>query len=383
MSIYQQIHSFNFPAPIRFGASAVKELPAYLKNNSLKKPLIVGDKIISELPFFQEIVKDLESNGLSVFVYTDLHKNPIESDVLGGVSAFKENDCDSIIGLGGGVPMDVARAIALKVHHPRPLFDYEDSAGGWKYVTEAIPHFITIPTTSGTGSEVGRSTVISDDVSHQKKILFSARLMAKQVFADPLLTNDLPPHITAATGMDALTHNLEAYLSKGYHPMADGIALEAIRMIGQSLEKAVNAPDLQARTDMMAASLMGATAFQKGLGIVHSLAHPLSTLLDTHHGLANALMLPYGMAFNVTGQEDKFVRIAQALNLSTHTADAVLAYLQTLNSKIGLPTKLSDIGVEKKHIDKLSELALADVCHSCNPKTVHLNDFKDLYTKAL
>ena len=227
--------------------------------------------------------------------------------------------------------MDVARAIVLRVNHREDLFKYDDLIGGDIYVTNDVPHFITIPTTAGTGSEVGRSAIISDEVTHQKKILFSPKLLAKIVFADPLLTMELPPFITAATGMDALTHNMEAFLAKMPHPMCDGIALEGISLIDQSLEKAVNHPDLESRSKMLIASLMGAVAFQKGLGVVHSLAHPLSSLLDTHHGLANAVNIPYGMEFNIEGFEHKFKRIARTLELKEENGKGVIEYLHELN----------------------------------------------------
>ncbi|NNE54548.1 MAG: iron-containing alcohol dehydrogenase, partial [Flavobacteriales bacterium] len=255
--------------------------------------------------------------------------------------------------------------------------------GGDQYVDGEIPHFITIPTTSGTGSEVGRSAIISEDESGKKRILFHPTLMAKIVFADPELTFDLPASVTAATGMDALTHNMEAYLAKNYHPMCDGIALQGISLIGRSLEGAVTNPDPGNRSDMMLASLMGAVAFQKGLGIVHSLAHPLSTLLDVHHGLANAIMITYGLEFNLSGFEEKFRQFAIALNFEKRRPEDVLEGLKALNERIGIPARLSDIGVQADHIPRLSELALADFCHPNNPKPVGLEDFRQIYEKAI
>jgi len=271
----------------------------------------------------------------------------------------------------------------LRVNHREDLFKYDDLIGGDVYVTNDVPHFITIPTTAGTGSEVGRSAIIADDDTHQKKILFSPKLLAKVVFADPMLTMDLPAPVTAATGMDALTHNMEAFLAKMPHPLCEGIALEGIALIHQSLENAVNKPDLQSRSKMLIASLMGAVAFQKGLGVVHSLAHPLSALLDTHHGLANAVNIPYGMQFNIKGCEDKFKRIARTLELKKESGEAVVEYLFDLNSNIGIPHKLSKIGVKAEHINTLADLAIADFAHPNNPKPVTREDFKGLYENAL
>lgn len=376
-------YTYNFPTTIRFGAGVIDELSDHLKANDLKKILIVSDAIVTQLSFFNAILKNLESVGIGFEVFSDIHKNPVKSDVLKGVAVFNQGQCDAVIGIGGGVAMDVARAIVLKVHHHEDLFHYDDLIGGDKYVTGPVPYFITIPTTSGTGSEVGRSAIIADDVTHQKKILFSPKLLAKIVFADPELTMNLPPFVTAATGMDALTHNLEAYLAKMSHPMCEGIALEGISLICSSLEKAVNKPDLISRSNMMIASLMGAVAFQKGLGVVHSLAHPLSGLLDTHHGLANAVNLPYGMRFNIEGQEKKFKKIARAMELTEETGEAVVNYLFELNKKVGLPTHLKDIGVNPEHIEPLADLAFADFCHPNNPKPVSREDFKKLYLEAL
>lgn len=377
------ISTFNFPTKIRFGAGVVDELADYLKDNGLSKPLIVTDPVVANLPFLKRIVENLRLKGISPEVFSDIHKNPVKSDVYKGDEAYYASERDSIIGIGGGAAMDVARAILLRINHREDLFKYDDLIGGDIYVTNDVPHFITIPTTSGTGSEVGRSAIIADDETHQKKILFSPKLLAKIVFADPLLTMDLPPFVTAATGMDALTHNMEAFVAKMYHPICEGIALEGISLIHNSLEKAVLNPDVDSRSKMLLGSMMGAIAFQKGLGVVHSLAHPLSSLLDTHHGLANAVNIPYGMKFNIAGFEDKFRRIARTLDLKDETGEAVVQYLFDLNSRINIPHRLRDIGVKDEHIETLADLAIADFAHPNNPKPVSREDFKALYLEAL
>lgn len=383
MTDFSIIRQYNFPTTIRFGAGVIKELPDHLAAAGICRPLLVTDPVVGQLGFFRDIRKSLENRSISVEVFSDIHKNPVRSDVEKGGEAYKAADRDCIIGIGGGAAMDVARAIALRVHHHRDLFDYDDLIGGDVLVTEEVPYFITVPTTSGTGSEVGRSAIISEDDTHRKRILFSPKLLAKLVYADPLLTMDLPPFVTAATGMDALTHNLEAYLAKMYHPMCEGIALEGVDLINRSIVAAVQQPDLASRSRMMIASLMGAVAFQKGLGVVHSLAHPMSSLLDTHHGLANAVNLPYGMRFNIGGCEAKFRRIAQVMELKEESGEAVVERLFALNKELGLPTRLRDAGVKPEHIDALADLAEADFCHPNNPKPVSRENFKKLYQEAL
>ena len=377
------ISQFNFPTTIRFGAGVISELPVYLSNNQLRRPLISTDPVIAGLDFFKQIVSDLTSKDFAVTVFHDIHKNPVKSDVYKGGDAYDNGQCDCIVGIGGGAAIDVARAILLRINHREDLFKYDDLIGGDIYVTNDVPPFITIPTTSGTGSEVGRSAIIADDETHQKKILFSPKLLAKIVFADPLLTMGLPPVITAATGMDALTHNMEAFLAKNYHPLCDGIALEGMRLIAQSIETAVKNPDVESRSNMLLASMMGAIAFQKGLGVVHSLAHPLSSLLDTHHGLANAVNLPYGMQYNISGFEDRFVRMARALGVKDETGAGVVEYLFDLNDRLGIPKTLGGIGVKQEHIEILADLAFADFAHPNNPKPVSREDFKTLYKTAL
>jgi alcohol dehydrogenase class IV len=380
---FNKIYQYNFPTVIRFGAGSSRELGPYLSKNNLSRPLIVSDPTVSNLGFFRAIIKDLQERNISVETFYNIHKNPVKSDVYLGTDVYDEEERDCVIGIGGGAALDVARAIVLRINHREDLFKYDDLMGGDVFVTNDVPHFITIPTTAGTGSEVGRSAVISDDITHQKKILFSPKLIARIVFADPLLTMDLPPSITAATGMDALTHNMEAFLVDTFSPMCDGIALQAISLIHASLVKAVNKPDLESRSQMLIASLMGAVAFQKGLGVVHSLAHPLSSLLDTHHGLANAVNIPYGLEFNIEGFEEKFRQFARILNLKEESGAAVVNYLFELNDQIGIPRKLGAIGVKPEHIETLSDLALADFAHPNNPKPVSREDFKKLYLKAL
>lgn len=380
---FDNIYQYNFPTIIRFGPGASREVGDHLKKQGISRPLVVTDRTVAQLSFFKRIISELTAKGLSPQVFSDIHKNPVKSDVYKGTDRYDTDKCDAVVGIGGGAALDVARAIVLRVNHREDLFKYDDLIGGDVFVTDDVPHFVTLPTTSGTGSEVGRSAIIADDETHQKKILFSPKLLAKVVFADPELTMDLPAPITAATGMDALTHNMEAFLAKMPHPLAEGIALEGISLISQSLERAVNKPDLESRSMMLIASMMGAVAFQKGLGVVHSLAHPLSALLDTHHGLANAVNIPYGMEFNITGFEEKFRRIARTLELKDDSGKAVVDYLFDLNSKIGIPHRLREIGVKNEHIETLSDLAFADFAHPNNPKPVSRADFKQLYEKAL
>jgi alcohol dehydrogenase class IV len=376
-------YNYNFPTSIRFGKGVIQEVGPHLKEMNFQKPLVVSDAGFTQTQVFKDALELMKKSGLDPVVFSDIHKNPVKSDVLKGREAYMSKGADSIVGFGGGASMDVARAIALSIHHHRDLFDYDDALGGDKFVTGEVPYFVTIPTTSGTGSEVGRSTVIADDITHEKKILFSPKLLAKKVFADPELTMGLPAFVTATTGMDALTHNVEAYLSKGFSPLCDGIALEGVRLISQSLEKAVNTPDFESRARMMMASLMGATAFQKGLGIVHSLAHPLSTVMDMHHGLANAIMIPYGMEFNLDACEEKMQQLAFAVNAKEKTGKGFIQWLKEINQKIGIPEKLSSQKVTQEHLPRLSYLAIKDPCHGSNPKLVSQEDFAKLYAKAL
>ncbi|MCX7650540.1 MAG: iron-containing alcohol dehydrogenase [Flavobacteriales bacterium] len=376
-----RVYQFNFPTVIRFGSGVWREIAPHLKQEKVQRPLLVTDATVAGLEFFHKIHEHLLENGLSPTVFCNISKNPIKSDVLKGRMAYHEAGCDAVLGVGGGAALDVARAVALAVHHTRDLFDYDDLTGGDVYVTEPIPPFYTVPTTAGTGSEVGRSAIISEDDTHRKRILFSPRLMARRVFADPTLTYALPPGPTAATGMDALTHNLEAFLARNFHPICDGVALEGMSLIAGNIEKAVHEPQNEtARALMLLGSMMGAIAFQKGLGVVHSMSHPLSTLVDMHHGLANAINLPYGMAFNLKYCPEKFQRMAQRLGLSS--GRDIPDFLLQLNERLNLPTTLRAAGVKEEHLEPLTELAVQDFAHPNNPVPVSRADFAQLYRQA-
>jgi len=378
------ISTFSFPTLIRFGAGARSQVAEFLTENKLSRPLIVTDRGIAPLPMFQDFLGNLlRGGGLTLSTFSEIGGNPTRSQVIAGVKFFKAHNADSIIGLGGGAALDVAKAIALMANHPGDLFDYEDGKPGARAIDQPIPFFAALPTTSGTGSEVGRSAVISDDTTHVKKIIFSPKLLAKAVFADPELTLDLPAKTTAATGMDALTHCIEAFLAKSYHPICDGIALEGLRLGASNLEKCVKTPhDIEARSGMMMASMMGAIAFQKGLGLTHSCAHALSAMADLHHGLANAVMMPYALPFNLSAVPELFQRMATTISLRDASGDSFINWLRELNSAIGIPATLSEVGVKKEQLEDLVQVAVDDVCHQNNPRPVTAEDFRRIFSEA-
>ena len=376
-------HTFSFPTLIRFGVGVRSQLPNFLAENKLARPLIVTDRGIAPLPMFQDFLKNLSRGDLEVSTFSEVFGNPTKTQVSEGVKVFKAHNADSIIGIGGGAALDVAKAIALMANHPGDLFDYEDGKPDARAFDRPIPFLIALPTTSGTGSEVGRSAVISDDTTHIKKIIFSSRLLAKAVFADPELTLDLPEKVTAATGMDALTHCVEAFLAKNYHPICDGIALEGLRLGAASLEKCVKTPrDIEARGSMMMASMMGAIAFQKGLGVTHSCAHALSAVANLHHGLANAVMMPYALPLNFSVAPKLFQRMAMTIGLREQTGEAFVEWLRKLNATIGIPAKLSQADVKREQLDRLVQIAVEDACHQNNPRPVTSEDFRRIFSEA-
>ncbi|MBL8742546.1 MAG: iron-containing alcohol dehydrogenase [Myxococcales bacterium] len=377
------ISRFSFPTTIHFGSGARDLVAGHLKSEGLSRPLIVTDKGIAALPLHTALSESLSAAGLAVASYSEIFGNPVTSQVTNGVEAFRSHKADCIVGLGGGAAVDVAKAIALMVHHPGHLFDYEDDLPGARPFDKEIPHWVAVPTTAGTGSEVGRSSVVSDEATHIKKIIFSPRLLAKAVFADPELTTGLPASVTAATGMDAITHNVEAYLAKNYHPLCDGIALEGLRLCARSLARAVESPaDLGARGDMLMGSMMGAIAFQKGLGITHSCAHALGTVLDMHHGLANGIMIDFALAHNVASSAERFATMATTVGLTDATASGFLAWLRDLKRKVGIPASLRAAGVDASKLTALVDVAEKDGCHPNNPVPCVRADFERVFREA-
>ncbi|MEW6057023.1 MAG: iron-containing alcohol dehydrogenase [Bdellovibrionota bacterium] len=384
-----QVNWYSFPTKICFGAEALSYLPAVVAKESYGKCLIVTDAGFSKTPAYQKVLKTLESAGIAFEAFTGVQGNPTEQDVLAGRDAFKKTRCQWVLGLGGGSPLDVAKAIRLMATHSGSVFDYDDALGGCDKITSNVAPFVAIPTTAGTGSEVGRSTVIVDTNTKTKKIIFSPYLLANYVFADPLLTLDLPEKITAATGMDAFTHNIESYLAKGTHPIADSIALGGIRLVSRSLKKACKQPhDVAARADMLMASMMGAIAFQKGLGVTHSLAHPLSTLAGVHHGLANGVMLVPAMRFNSDVSEGRLTDISRLVNAELGrdvraSAENAIEYFSELRDAISIPRNLREVGVKESLVPELTEQAFHDTCWHNNPKPVTKKDLEALYRNAL
>lgn len=376
------IVNFRFPTDIKFGPNSIDMVPELLKAHKVESPLVVTDQQLREISFFKKFEKNLVDNGISIEVYSEPKGNPVKNHVLRGVARYKQANADAVVSIGGGCALDVGKAIALMASHPGDLFDYEDGKKGAREVNDRIPFTLSIPTTAGTGSEVGGSSVISDDDSHQKVIIWSTYLVPKVVVADPMLLVGLPASVTAATGIDALTHNVEAYLAKNYHPMCEGIALEGIRTVFENLELSVKEPEnITARSGMLMASMMGAVAFQKGLGVTHSCAHALSTCFDIHHGLANALMLPTCLKFNDDAVAKKLTHVLRMLEPQQTQGLDFTAKVEGLIKTVGLTQTLRDLGVSLS--DKLVDTAYNDPCHENNPKTCSRNDFKEIFIKAI
>ena len=405
------IAQFNFPTTIRYGAGVVAELPRILADLGITRPLLVTDRGLALLPPIARIRALLA--GIDVAVFNDIFGNPLVSQATAGGAAFRAHQADGIVAVGGGAALDVAKAIAVLAHHDGALLEYEAFLTNPRPIDGMVPPIVTIPTTAGTGSEVGRSAVVSDDDTHQKKIIFSAKLLAKRVLLDPELTVGLPAAVTAATGMDALTHCVESYLAKDFHPMCEGIALEGLRIVARWLPVAVDYArrieagetsllsdprHVEARGMMLNAAMMGAVAFQKDLGVVHSCAHALSTVADLHHGLANGILIPYGIAFNAPVVPEKLAIMAQVVGAADPSprdsaappaaalaapGESFIQWLVGFKQLLGIPTTLSEVGVTRDALPRLVEVALADACHQYNPRPVAADDFTAIFTNAL
>ena len=377
--------NWNYPTSVWVGENRIKDLAEACKNLNISSPLFVTDKDLINLDMTKKIILENKKKFNNLAIYSNFSGNPIGENVEEGVIEFKKNNCDGVIAFGGGSGLDVGKAIAFMSGQSRPIWDFEDIGDYWKRADENnIAPIIAVPTTAGTGSETGRASAIINKASGVKKIIFHPKFLPSIVILDPVLTIDLSPRLTAATGMDALAHNLEAFCAPGFHPMADGIAIEGMRLIKKSLLIAVkNGKDLNARADLLAAASMGSTAFQKGLGAIHSLSHPVNAQFNIHHGLSNAIFMPYVLSFNRSLIEKKIVSICDYLYLDKNF-ESFLNWILDLRKELKIPHKLSEV-IETSKIDLkiLSQMALDDPSTATNPKKLTIDDMKILYEHSI
>ncbi len=377
--------NWNYPTSVWVGENRIKDLAEACKNLNISSPLFVTDKDLINLDMTKKIIVENKKKFNNLAIYSNFSGNPIGENVEEGVIEFKKNNCDGVIAFGGGSGLDVGKAIAFMSGQSRPIWDFEDVGDYWKRADENnIAPIIAVPTTAGTGSETGRASAIINKASGVKKIIFHPKFLPSIVILDPVLTIELSPRLTAATGMDALAHNLEAFCAPGFHPMADGIAIEGMRLIKKSLLIAVrNGKDLNARADLLAAASMGSTAFQKGLGAIHSLSHPVNAQFNIHHGLSNAIFMPYVLSFNRSLIEKKIVSICDYLYLDKNF-ESFLNWILDLRKELKIPHKLSEV-IEKSKIDLkiLSQMALDDPSTATNPKKLMIDDMKILYEHSI
>ena len=377
--------NWNYPNIIWSGENRIKDLSLACSELSIQKPLFVTDKDLINFKMVKNVINELKNNLNDIKIFSDFSGNPIGENVDDGVKIFNEFKCDGVIAFGGGSGLDVGKAIAFMSGQSRPIWDFEDIGDYWKRADETnISPIIAVPTTAGTGSETGRASAIINKETGIKKIIFHPKFLPSIVILDPVLTVDLSPRLTGATGMDALAHNLEAFCAPGFHPMADGIAIEGMKLIKKSLLTAFkNGKDLEARRDLLAAASMGSTAFQKGLGAIHSLSHPVNSQFNIHHGLSNAIFMPYVLTFNKSLIENRIISICDYLNLDKNF-DSFLNWILDLRKELKIPHKLSDvIETSKIDIDKLSKMALEDPSTSTNPKKMTIDDMKILYNYSI
>jgi alcohol dehydrogenase class IV len=377
--------NWNYPTAIRLGPGRVAELPEICRERGMSAPLVITDPGLAALPMTENLVTGLQDAGLGAALFSEIQANPTGENVEAGVEAYHRGRHDGVIAFGGGSALDAAKAVALMVGQKRPLWDFEDIGDNWTRVNVAgMAPVVAVPTTAGTGSEVGRASVITDSRQHVKKIIFHPRMLPAEVILDPELTVGLPPSLTAATGMDALSHNLEALCSPFHHPMAEGIAVEGIRLVHEHLPRAFHQPDdLEARGQMLVASSMGATAFQKGLGAMHALAHPLGALYDAHHGTLNAILMPYVLVANRSRIDERMKRLGAYLGLGDRGFDGVLDWILGLRGELGIPHRLADIGIDNGRSDQVGRMAVADPSAGGNPITFTDEEYRRIFEDAV
>src|SRR5262245_15371879 len=377
--------NWNYPTSIRFGAGRLKELPDACKAAGIAKPLLVTDPGLTKLPMVAEAMALCRKAGLGIEKFDGVKSNPIAQNVEDGLLLLRVGKHDGVIAFGGGSALDTGKVIAFMAGQKRPMWDFEDIGDWWTRADEkGIAPVIAVPTTAGTGSETGRAGVITDEATHTKKIIFHPKMMPRIVLADPELTIGLPPKVTAATGMDAFAHCLEAYCAPFFHPYADGIALEGMRLVKEYLPRAVaEGKDIAARSHMLAASQMGSTAFQKGLGAIHSLSHPVGAVLDTHHGLTNAVVMPYVLLFNRPAIEDKITRLARWLGLAKPSFDGFMDFVLTLRREIGIPHTMAELKVTPGHLARFSEMAAVAPTAGSTPIKAGVPEMRKMYEAAL
>ncbi|MGD1037097.1 MAG: iron-containing alcohol dehydrogenase [Roseiarcus sp.] len=376
--------NWNYPTSVRFGAGRIAELPDALKSAGIRKPLLVTDAGLVGLPVTQNTVKLLGDAGFEAGVFADVKPNPIPANVNSGVEALRNGGHDGVIAFGGGSGLDVGKVIAFMAGQTRPIWDFEDIGDWWARADpKGVYPIVAVPTTAGTGSEVGRAGVITDETTHTKKVIFHPLMMPKVVIADPELTVGMPRFITVGTGMDALAHCLEAYCAPGYHPMADGIGLEGVRLVMENLPKVrANPDDVEARGHMMSAAAMGATAFQKGLGATHALSHPVGALYDTHHGMTNAVFMPYVLTVNRSAIEEKIARLSAYLGLAP-TFDAFLQAIIDLRKQLGVPHTLADFKIDSSKRELIGDMAIVDPTAGGNPIELTRERALEMFDRAM
>jgi alcohol dehydrogenase class IV len=377
--------NWNYPTNVKVGAGRIKELAGLCKSMGMQSPLLITDPGLATLPMLNAVVDDLNQSGLNCGLFSGIKANPTGENVDDGTAYYRQHNHDGVIAFGGGSALDAAKAVALMVGQERPVWDFEDVGDNWLRVNaDGMAPVIAVPTTAGTGSEVGRASVITDAGKHIKKIIFHPNMLPAEVLLDPELTVGLPAPITAATGMDALSHNLEALCSPFYHPMAEGIAVEGIRLVQVFLPRAVSdGTDIEARTQMLVCSSMGATAFQKGLGGMHALAHPLGALYDAHHGTLNAILMPYVLKANQTAIEQRIDRLTQYMGLDLTGFNGFMAWVLQLREQVGIPHTLSEIGIDAAQAETVGKMAVEDPSAGGNPIEFTAQQYQQIFENAV